>query len=1504
MPMIPDGIQVNPIEGQLDSQVDVTVESYSGRLMKDPRELFCYTKDNTAEDSVTIWQEGKQEYISINEPLVYDVPAVGDTISITGSSNSKEISIKGGDSSFIYEFYVNGEKVENWDGKTIPGDIGAKGEFTWEIKITIPENRSDDPRTWNVYFTNNEEINTGYVIINQAEGIRTYGDLVIDSFTYSPNPVSAAGGTSIPTVTYHQQWGWNGTIDDGGVITSGASMVFSGTYINSSSGNASIPSKGTTISNVTDATTSTVTVTSHGMSDTASCVIQQDKNIIISCAFTDNGAMRYDMIPASGGSSSKIQTGPNYYDRIWTYSSGASADDNGVCPVGYTWDFIDKTYAIASNLNGFTINTSNGTVTAPSRGTTIGNQWNSDTITATETCVLTPASGYEYADSLSYTYSSTATCSQEKNIPISIDAVCGYSFYPNPIGGAGGTATGQTSTHYHCNWTSGAQSYHHAGFDDSAGVTCSTTSQYTTIKSSAGATIDLTPNVTVTWTANSGGTRSVTVRRTVNITVTIDNTYGGGTLRDSASADAQSIQSTGGIQRIEVVENWSYSPTSISAAGGSSSFQANGYCNVYLATGEVVECRSAGTYNGFSITFSRTFSANMSTGFSFNSSSGAITASSRGTTLGTVRYCGTLTSTLSAVVTADSSLGGGTFNDSDSHSDTDMVSQARNTITNLTVDFRFSYSKTTLSPSGETVSPTINDKGYNVTYSSGATSNERDSIANLVTTFSSTSYSMTSKSGWSINSSNGNVTVTALPQGSTSRTSGTISGTAAYNLKDTVNNITLSADKSYTYGTLSQSANSVVSVQLIITPGTNGNGWQTPTDDEGWENLPAYTCYIGVFGTRRYTYSDGTTRDEDAGWLYVSDGLQSSVSWATSHTYGGLAVQTRSTTIGNARQGYMEWHEGGAVSNRVYFTQRGNYAESVSVSTTLTYPKNVSAAGGTVSPSRGTSYTITFTSGATYSGEPAGTTVDVSYSYSGGSATGFSAPNSAGKMTAAARGTTAGGARNSATITQTATVTITHNSTYSAGGTISGTDTDSDYATQVANAVVTSQCQNPTVSISANPTTLPASGGTSTLSYSGSYQSRSQYTSGSWTSWSTVSVTPTISGSATGFSRSGTTVTAANRGTTTGAARSVTYTATITACSQTKTATVTITQNANTLSYSSYRVKAYVQDGQVHSTTITLTNSGGYHNYIDEFRYGSTPLQRYLYIEGNATYSSGSAPGWVKINGSYQNENISSTSSIIGLNGSTTGTDSLPYKLRWAGLTIDTYPASVVTITFQVMVPNVVALSVRIFCYGVYTTSTYEDSEVPVEGASFAIGVRSNAPSVTYSASSSILQPASGTYDDGISEGIFTKLVTMARNTTSQERSISVTSVAQVSSYPILGYNGSSNISHAILITQSGKAFFDIRVAQEPTTAMPYIILRRDNGTPLTPASTLSVTMQYIWGAGGNVKTATGTWSTTASALQLPAVYTSGSSSFNVVRFSATPTSDSTYTYGWNGNAL
>ena len=98
-----------------------------------------------------------------------------------------------------------------------------------------------------------------------------------------------------------------------------------------------------------------------------------------------------------------------------------------------------------------------------------------------------------------------------------------------------------------------------------------------------------------------------------------------------------------------------------------------------------------------------------------------------------------------------------------------------------------------------------------------------------------------------------------------------------------------------------------------------------------------------------------------------------------------------------------------------------------------------------------------------------------------------------------------------------------------------------------------------TVTISANPTTIAAVGGTSTLTYSAV---RNVLTNGTVTG--TEKATPTISGSATGFTRSGTTVTAANN--TSASSRSVTYTAT----HEGKSATCTITQYAGSKQYASW----------------------------------------------------------------------------------------------------------------------------------------------------------------------------------------------------------------------------------------------------------------------------------------------------------------------------------------------
>ena len=115
-----------------------------------------------------------------------------------------------------------------------------------------------------------------------------------------------------------------------------------------------------------------------------------------------------------------------------------------------------------------------------------------------------------------------------------------------------------------------------------------------------------------------------------------------------------------------------------------------------------------------------------------------------------------------------------------------------------------------------------------------------------------------------------------------------------------------------------------------------------------------------------------------------------------------------------------------------------------------------------------------------------------------------------------------------------------------------------------------------TVTISANPTTIAAVGGTSTLTYSAV---RNVLTNGTVTG--TEKATPTISGSATGFTRSGATVTAANN--TSASSRSVTYTATHGG----KSATCTVTQSAGSKQYGSW--SAWTVSVSANPTTIART---------------------------------------------------------------------------------------------------------------------------------------------------------------------------------------------------------------------------------------------------------------------------------------------------------------------------
>lgn len=112
------------------------------------------------------------------------------------------------------------------------------------------------------------------------------------------------------------------------------------------------------------------------------------------------------------------------------------------------------------------------------------------------------------------------------------------------------------------------------------------------------------------------------------------------------------------------------------------------------------------------------------------------------------------------------------------------------------------------------------------------------------------------------------------------------------------------------------------------------------------------------------------------------------------------------------------------------------------------------------------------------------------------------------------------------------------------------------YIYQAANSIDSYNYGSWNIAISANPTTIAASGGTSTITASCTRTKTPVYTSGSTGTATTESVTPTLAISGIGFTLSGTTVTASKNNV---AARTATVTASY---SGTTSKSVTITQSA------------------------------------------------------------------------------------------------------------------------------------------------------------------------------------------------------------------------------------------------------------------------------------------------------------------------------------------------------
>lgn len=168
--------------------------------------------------------------------------------------------------------FINGSAV----GNALNVSFTRQQAEDWEHNIEdsgwiADENKSESSRSRTVTYTQDESGKKVTVTFTQAAGVKTYGTPTV--YLGNIADIPASGGTAAtPTYTYSQLWGWNGKTNDGGTISSGASVVWSE--------NISGSNLGTTAKARTKLGSRTLTVTLNGKSGSASIDIYQAENKI------------------------------------------------------------------------------------------------------------------------------------------------------------------------------------------------------------------------------------------------------------------------------------------------------------------------------------------------------------------------------------------------------------------------------------------------------------------------------------------------------------------------------------------------------------------------------------------------------------------------------------------------------------------------------------------------------------------------------------------------------------------------------------------------------------------------------------------------------------------------------------------------------------------------------------------------------------------------------------------------------------------------------------------------------------------------------------------------------------------------------------------------------------------------------------------------------------------------------------------------------------------------
>ena len=623
------------------------------------------------------------------------------------------------------------------------------------------------------------------------------------------NSVAASGGSLVVDVAVKNTYTSTSTdIVYPSATDAGISLTVSGVSgATVSKATITVPNRGSTVG---PALTGTVTGNYNGTNSGNSLTFTQAENRVtkLEAGVSDPNTSTVHFwytgqpTPASGGTATVVGNGKG----VLTFSSGSVVTEttwSGQSKYGGTLS-AGRTFSM-TNGNGFTINTTNGSVTAANRGTTVGAVRTSNVITSELTLTFThPAS--MGSTKVKGSIRGTQTVSQQANQIKAYGNPTGGSLTVNDIPASGGTISSGTiggTVSQTRTYTSGSNdTYSQATPTNgtySAGISGSNLGTTVTSRTAKG-------TLTYSYTLNGkSGSISATVYQQANtwkdnrMTLSASSTSigaGGGTVTLHTVVYRMYTSGTEGLGGNDLVTSWSGSATGFTLSGFSLTAANRGttvgnarsitltatYAHLTSNSVTVTQAANSLTWNNPVITFSypgdipasggtitptvsitqsgsyssgspasnTTIASKSFSGTGVNASTGAYTASSLGTTVKPRTNLVTATVTVTAQGKTASAKAG--------------IWQAENAKTgyiNVTIN-QFSYND--IPYSGGTVSPN-SDVEYDTTYTSGATLNNHGLPPGHTATYIWTG----SKPSWgTLSSTTGNVTATSN-SGSSSR---------------------------------------------------------------------------------------------------------------------------------------------------------------------------------------------------------------------------------------------------------------------------------------------------------------------------------------------------------------------------------------------------------------------------------------------------------------------------------------------------------------------------------------------------------------------------------------------------------------------------------------------------------------------------------------------------------------------------------------------------------------